>query len=469
LHPSLRAFCDVTGGHHATVQNVSNITPLTELLARLIAPQIPSEWPLSNPLQLPHLTPPIISKPSNRNDENRNIFVNAGPICSFQQFESTPTGPASPIHRAMLLYTPTMNITNDSTTTKTTQPQPPIWCIPEMYFPSKKLDTLPPRSAQPILNFVRQYQDAGMNTFDPLHIMKLLHRLEQVVSSNRNIVHGNNTKPLLQIFQCDVYMCQWLNQSEGEIHYPKTQKGQEHFPVCVRDAGRSLCEGDENVLNIGILHVPHNTPIKGKHSTLTLMPPDAHILLPLLLKVAEVENRALKKALEKRSSMDNEQAKKNLLAISRNILIDENWYSEFRAYLFRLPPYYMFSIKRCLHQLLPSRCQALVSIESVGSVVSQCFSKQCLQKIKHGEQISRENIDRLERKEEEYRNNILDIQDNKGGEESGYGHFDKRSQTSNYLNALRQMPPPWKLGSKKRPRSDSIEQRNSASKSATDR
>ena len=44
-------------------------------------------------------------------------------------------------------------------------------------------------------------------------------------------------------------------------------------------------------INIGILHIPNKAP-----ATLTLLPPEPHILIPLLLKAAEVEHRQLKKA-----------------------------------------------------------------------------------------------------------------------------------------------------------------------------
>ena len=436
---------------------------MTELLSRLIAPKIPKEWPLPNPLKSPHLPYPIGD--SNKYDtNNRGVFVNGGPICCFQQLEATASGQPAPMYRAMLFYSPNSYEMDDgtgNTGTKLRQSSPPIWCIPESYFPSKKIDTLPPRTAQPILNFSKHYQVVGMNTFDPIYIMKSLHRLEQIVTSNRILTHGNNSKQVQQhnVLQYDVYLCDWLTQTDGGFQQrPKSQRGLEYFPVCIRGAGRpSLSEGEENVLNIGILHIPYNTVTRPRPSTLTLLPPDPHILLPLLIKAAEIENRSLKMGLEKRdkSSMDSGDYQ-NLVAISKNVILDENWRSEFRAYLFRLPPYYMFTLRRCLRQLIPPRCQSLMSIDSVESVISQCFSRQCLHKIRNGEQVSRESVERLERKEEEYRTNMFDVQDN-GLEEIGYGQFDKRSQISNYLNALRQMPPPWKPGSKKRPITDSVE------------
>ncbi len=464
LHPSLRAFCDVTGGCHASIKDVPNISQVTGLLSKLIAPPIPTPWPRPNPLRLPHWPPIDCGKNETNNlrDGGGLIFANGGPICCFQQFEATATGQVPPLHRAQLLYAPTYqtaddNITSGTSTTKTVQSPSPIWCIPESHFPSKKLDSLPARTAQPVLHFARQYQIVGANTFDPISIMASLHRLDQLVTSNRNLVSGGcNTKQFQQqlqpVLQRDVYLCEWIKNAESNIQQrPRSQRGLEYFPVCVRGAGRpSLTEGsDENVLNIGILHLPHNA--QSRSSTLTLLPPDIHILLPLLLKAAEVENRALKKAVEKREKMglENTELHQTLSTISKNVLLDENWRLEFRAYMFRIPPYYLISLRWCLRQLLPSRAQSLVSIDSIDNIILQCFSRQCLQKIKNGEQLSIENVERLERKEEEYRNNMNDIHEG-GIEDVGYGQFDKRSQPSNFLCALRQMPPPWKPGSKRK-------------------
>ncbi len=468
LHPSLRAFCDVTGGCHFSIRSVSNIPQLTDHLCRIIAPNLPSKWPLLNPLRLPHLPQQQQQQQAGNCDPTGRKFINGGPICCFQQLEPTMNGQMPSIRRAMLFYSPTSSNPGTAAATIST-PSPPIWVIPESYFPSKKIDGLPPRTAQPILNFSRQYQIVGTNTFDPLHIMKQLHRLDQLVGSNRFMVqHGSiinkhqqqqQQNHQIMVLQRDVYQCEWIkkpNENKSQTR-PHSQPGQEHFPVCVRGAGRpslSSESGDENVLNIGILHIPVDPSLP---STLTLLPPDPHILLPLLLKVAEVENRVLKKAIEKKEKMmdigSSSSSNMNLASISKGILLDENWRSEFRAYMFRLPPYYMFSLSLCLRPLLPSRAQSLVSVDSVDSVISQCFSRQCLQKIRNGEQHSREAVDRLERREEEYCNEVIE----NGNEEVGYGQFDKRTSINNYLNALRHMPPPWKPGTKKRKRVDSID------------
>jgi integrator complex subunit 6 len=51
---------------------------------------------------------------------------------------------------------------------------PPLWCIPESFFPSKKLDSLPPRPAQPLLYFSKYPSNLGLKSFEPLHVIKML-------------------------------------------------------------------------------------------------------------------------------------------------------------------------------------------------------------------------------------------------------------------------------------------------------
>eukprot|EP00814_Leptocylindrus_danicus_P004217 CAMPEP_0116017446 /NCGR_PEP_ID=MMETSP0321-20121206/8052_1 /TAXON_ID=163516 /ORGANISM="Leptocylindrus danicus var. danicus, Strain B650" /LENGTH=279 /DNA_ID=CAMNT_0003487639 /DNA_START=156 /DNA_END=991 /DNA_ORIENTATION=+ len=53
LHPSLRAFCDVTGGSHHTLSEFSQLMQVTDALLKDIAPQRPTKVPIMNPLRLP--------------------------------------------------------------------------------------------------------------------------------------------------------------------------------------------------------------------------------------------------------------------------------------------------------------------------------------------------------------------------------------------------------------------------------
>ena len=176
----------------------------------------------------------------------------------------------------------------------------------------------------------------------------------------------------------------------------------EYFPVCVQGAGRPLAEGDEHFLNIGILHVPPlvsslSNPSSGaRYSTLTLLPPDPQILLPLLIKAAEAEHRVLKKALETKEKTANRGgATAGLIpagaSSSGQVHLDDHWRSEFRSYLFRMPPYYQNALKRCLLPILPSSVHSMLAIDGNESLISQCLSKTCLQKIRSGEQVAREN------------------------------------------------------------------------------
>jgi len=103
LHPSLRAFCDVTGGCHSAIRSVSDISLVTNLMSRLLAPRLPSSWPLQNPLRLPHVQ--HTSKEDDIDVEGE-VFVNSGPVCAFQVMERNSSGQMGTVHRALLLYAP---------------------------------------------------------------------------------------------------------------------------------------------------------------------------------------------------------------------------------------------------------------------------------------------------------------------------------------------------------------------------
>lgn len=417
LHPSLRALCEVTGGCHAMVRGPASLAQSTDQLVKFIAPPRPTNLPIADPMKLPGMPP--LPTPATAASTPQTLqlppgsFVQGGPICCFQGLEAGSHGEASPTHRAMLLYVPT-----------TVQIQPPTWCLPESFFPSKKLDTLPPRLAQPLLTFSRHnYAMVGSNMFDPTNIMKALYRLDQLVTQNKK-----------KLLQRDVYICEWLAQDGRPSPPPRGGRG-DYFPVAVRGAGRAISEGEEPMLNIGILHVPTNanglTMSGGASSksfcTLTILPPEPHILLPLLVKAADAEHRMLKKFPDK----------------PRAVHLDDVWRSELRAYLFRVPPYYHNALKRCLRPILPTSVHGLLSTEGIESLALQCFSKQCLQKIRGGEMAQKETNERMERQERELRRRgIMEQQD----VTVGYGQFDPRASNSSYLAALRMLPPPWRLG-----------------------
>ena len=345
-----------------------------------------------------------------------------------------------------------------------------MWSIPEAFFPSKKFDVLPPRLAQPLLTYSRNYSSIGSNVFDPIFVIKALYRLDQLTLANRKIPPNSSSQqqqqqqhqPTITLLQRDAYVYEWLTPDGRSFHFPRDPRGIEYYPVCVRGAGRPLSEGEEQILNVGILHVPNgagsllSSNVNTRYSTLTLLPPEPHILLPLLIKAAEAEHRHMKKAPEK---------------TTRNILMDETWRSEFRAYMFRIPPYYHNALRRCLRPVLPSSLHNLLSADGSESLVSQCFSKVCLQKIRNGEQASRDMNERLERQEAELRrrgvlgtdNAAMAQQQGQQGQQQGqlqqqqqhdmrmlphvgHGQYDPRATTTSYLAALRTMQPPWRSG-----------------------
>ena len=243
-----------------------------------------------------------------------NVFVNGGPVCCFQSMEGGSGGEPS-LHRAMIMFAGSceqsrwiVSASNAQQSALSPIVQTPIWCIPEPFFPSKKLDALPPRPSQPLLHYSRTYHAVGSPVFDPMFVMKALHHLDQLHVSIRQLLidAGDNPPPITnRMLQRDVYICDWLGGQESSstsgisppgvssnaTGAPRTQSGREHFPLCVRGAGRPTIsgEGGDNILNIGILHVPHDwirikdiranasknlASLSARLSTVTLLPPE---------------------------------------------------------------------------------------------------------------------------------------------------------------------------------------------------
>lgn len=469
----LRRLCDVTGGSHTLLRSTTCLPQVVDSLLKLIAPPRPRVMPVAYPLRT---TTPL--PPASHSRLSSGLFVNGGPICCFQSLEVGANGEPSPTRRAMLLYVPyeQPQTTPSVETSQVPSYSPPIWCIPEAYFPSRMLDSLPPRLAQPLLRFSGNYSVIGSNTFDPEIIMKLLQRLDHLTLANRKLPltasTGAQQQPPVKLLQRDVYICEWLTEDGKIISLPKTQRPMEYFPVCVQGAGRPLSEGDEHYLNIGILHVPlvcqTNITLvaQNKVCTLTLLPPEPQILLPLLVKAAEAEHRIVRKASDVKEVTGKSGAGLIQKQVSSSgpkaVPLDEHWRSDFRAYMFRIPPYYHNALKRSLRPILPASVQSLLNLEGNEAVASQCFSKVCLQKIRNGEQVARDTNERLERQEADLRcrvgqavelpsktapnarqPNVETVKSNHPV--VGYGQYDPRDSTTSFLAALRTMPAPWRV------------------------
>ena len=543
LHPQLRTLCDVTGGAHFTVRlnhqhqhlNFNNgIQSSNEAMLRYICPSMPNELPIPDPLYVninrknnkaalqQHYTPIVLSS---NNINNPYCFMNGGPICSFQclEVDEPSNKKANTIHRAMLLYigaaatTITRSMATDPSmvhqgaTATITMLSPPLYCLPESYFPNKTLDTLPPRSAQPKLLYSKYPVNLGMKSFAPLQfIQQQLYRLDQLHIAIHNLKYSQqqqqqqgdpNMIPPVWLLHRDVYICDWVN-TEGDGNnknsYGKAPVNPfitsskfsnptnvEYYPVLVPGAGRpSLSEAGENYLNIGIIHHPISTStgncggFGSPYTTLTLLPPDPHILVPLLIRAAEMEHRAWKRAIERSNTAASTSSTSQPPVVKVNTTLDEQWKSEFRAYLFRIPVYYHNSIKRAVRTILPVSVHAtLLQTESVELIAAQCYSKVCHQKIRNGEMISREQNERMERQEAMIRysskmglsscsnsgntlsmesaatsasvfdetNDHNNIHHPQQQNRSSYGHYDPRFNVDTYLASLRNIPAPWRL------------------------
>ncbi|KAL3930710.1 MAG: hypothetical protein SGBAC_011645 [Bacillariaceae sp.] len=470
LHPHLRTLCEVTGGSHLMLRSSAALSQITGRLLNQIAPPRPRDLPILDPLNLDRTTRSIAG--------GNGTFVSGGPVCCFQALEPDMDGQAPPKHRAMILYVPhkPAYMQNNTTSNDQNEFQSPIWCIPESFFPSKKLDTLPPRSAQPNLLFARYPGRLGLKCFEASSMMKALARLDQLIISNRKMQGQQQPKLLSR----DVYICEWISPDNTATWGPQNPEGMEYFPVLAIGAGRpALNDGEGNYFSIGILHTPARTSSLGstlsgatRVSTLTLLPPEPHILLPLLLRAAELEHRALKKiqaSAEKDGANQIANISQKLNAASRNVHLDDHWRNEFRAYLFRLPPYYQNALKRSLRGVLPASTIALVAADGPeGSLAFQSFSKNCAQKIRFAEQQAHERNERLENQEARLRSRgnfvalptsqqqqqQLQQQAGKRGAGAlpstvaavGYGQFDARFSTDSFLAALKNMPAPWRMG-----------------------
>lgn len=466
ISEDLQRLCQVTGGCHAMLRTPTGLTQHVDSILKLITPPLPNEMPISYPLR----NSTTLAQGNSSSRPPMGKFVNGGPICCFQSLEAGPNGEPSPTRRAMLMYVPTEQpLPSPGSEAGQVQPfAPPLWCIPESFFPSKKYDTLPPRLGEPLLRYSSNFSVIGSNAFDPSQVMKQLHRLDQLTMANRKLMASSGQQQqqnAAKFLHRDVYILEWISDDGRSVSAPKPPRGLEYFPVCVQGASRPLAEGDENFLSIGIMNLPpsvsslSNQATGAKFSTMTLLPPDPQTLLPLLLKAAEAEHRLLKKSAESKAASAASGTQKH-------VHLDEQWRSEFRSYMFRLPPYFHNALKRSLRPILPASAQALLNEDRSESLASQCYSKACLEKIRNGERIARESNERLERQEAELlrrgpaqppeqQNRQAAAGRNSSATEAvkpiGYGQYDPRDSTASYLAALRTMPAPWKV--KKTPRS----------------
>lgn len=427
LHKDLLQVCQVMGGSHWCISS-NNLAKCTDTILKRICPLVPKKLPLPDPL-FQRLGPAHGQKTVPAGSEM--LFANGGPVVSFQLLEGNDRGAPT---EALLLYV------GSSATTILQQGETvlsqPLFCIPESYFPSKKLDKLPPREIHPVLFFSKYPANLGLKSFDAVALITTLHRYDQIILANKSA-----TNDPVRYLHRDVYVCNWIPDSVKMLDSTRGSR-QEYYPVIVKGAGRpQLSDDGENFLNIGILHVPAKCSNLGPDTnpnqlaTLTMLPPEPHVLLPLLMRAAEAEHVAIKKM---------EKSQKTARPI---VPLDDHWRSEFRAYQFRLPPYYQHVMKRCLRLVLPPSVHSLLNTEGT-DLASQCFSKACSKKIRDGEQLARDQNEYMEHQEASLRRNAQMFHDrsseNAQQHSVGYGQYDPRSTVESYLSLLRSLPPPQK-------------------------
>jgi integrator complex subunit 6 len=302
--------------------------------------------------------------------------------------------------------------------------------------------------------------------------MKGINRLDDLMRSIQQDREPDSGKVAhAKLLQRDVYICEWLSPNGSNAKAPTSNRGQDIFPVFVRGACRnSTTDGTDNLLSIGILHVPkeHSTSVSqsqtfdnGRLSTLTLLPPDVHIVLPLLIRAAEIEYKSIRMKDQRlveanrenrnflKKSSDGGTVSTLIRKVSDNacsagrptIFLDDHWSNEMRAYIYRIPPYYLVPVKRCLRTILPSSVHHLLGTDTVEAITAQCFSKLCHQKIRAGEATARATVDRLHHRCDDVSSFHTSCEDNTA---LGYGRYDRIRSIGSYLAALREMSPPWK-------------------------
>lgn len=434
LHSSLKALCEVTGGCHMALKSARDVLTTAMAVVGMISPPLPSLWPIENPLLPSESLGSILSDALNQTKltNTGEIFVNGGPVVCFQTVGEHKTI----LCRALILFAPLSKSQYAPIENADHNAQPcalPIWPIPESYWPSIKNQNLPPRNAQPILCLTRNYTKKDWNTFNPLKVMKMLNHLDKIMLSNASF---RSQLGINRLLQRDVYLCQWISR-DGNLKPNcafEDDFQEQYFPVFVKDAGSvKMLAGGENVLNIGILHIPaRNSCIS---SSVTLLPPEPHILLPILIRSAEAEHRYLKKAAT------NSEQSSNVLNTANSVIFDENFRSDMGSYFCRIPPYYHPILKRCLKSSLPSSAHSILPSDSE---IPQYLSQSVHLRIKAAEQSAKEYDDKNLRREEEYKKCISWNSSTVASSKIRYGHYDPLTSLDTYLSMLRSLPPPPK-------------------------
>lgn len=235
----------------------SSASSLSQILTA-IAPPRPRRHSIADPLRLPSLPTPTPHDDALdvHAHEPASVFVNGGPVCSFQCLEEGG-GPGAPaLHRAMILFAGLCEqprwLLNAETPPPARPCQCPLWCIPESHFPSKKIDALPPRPSQPLLHYSWSFLAVGSPVFDPYAVMKALHRLDQVQKANWQMLvnAGDNPPPIVnRMLQRDVYICEWLEHEASSRSGPNGPSNSSGAPRTIGGREREYLSIKWNVHN----------------------------------------------------------------------------------------------------------------------------------------------------------------------------------------------------------------------------
>ena len=184
-----------------------------------------------------------------------------------------------------------------------------------------------------------------------------------------------------EVINCPAF--EGVGLSVGGVNSSNTNEKGHYFPVGFETVSSS---NEKKFLSMGYLHVPVSSSTSS--STLTILPPDPHILIPLILKAVKDENKVNKWEGPDVNLDSNENATMDQQS-TKHVQLDDNWkkevsdrnemlrasrspcgththssHSQLRGYLFSIPTYYKSYMKRYIRPLLPRSASSLFN--SVG-------------------------------------------------------------------------------------------------------
>jgi len=123
-----------------------------------------------------------------------------------------------------------------------------------------------------------------------------------------------------EVINCPAF--EGVGLSVGGVNSSNTNEKGHYFPVGFETVSSS---NEKKFLSMGYLHVPVSSSTSS--STLTILPPDPHILIPLILKAVKDENKVNKWEGPDVNLDSNENATMDQQS-TKHVQLDDNWKKE---------------------------------------------------------------------------------------------------------------------------------------------